>query len=215
MTDLVSEPVPVEVSQEDELTVRIKSMNEMLDTMTKNLKFLTSEFKIVQKEMNKLKTKKRTKKVVDPNAPKRENALEKPVVITNELCDFLGLAVGEKHSRQTVTKTINKYVKDHDLQNPENRRFILLESDEGLKLKKLLRDPDQPLTFFNIQRYLKPHYVKDDDTNTNTNPDTDTDTDKNIEDAAVVKTEPNVEPDVKVAKKKVVRRVVRPTQSES
>ena len=205
MTELVSEPVPVEVSQEDELTVRIKNMNEMLDTMTKNLKFLTSEFKIVQKEMNKLKTKKRTKKVVDPNAPKRENALEKPVVITNELCDFLGLAVGEKHSRQTVTKTINKYVKDHDLQNPENRRFILLESDEGLKLKKLLRDPDQPLTFFNIQRYLKPHYVKDEDDKT----------DKKIEDDAVVKSEPEVEPEVKVAKKKVVRRVVRPNQSES
>lgn len=205
MTELVSEPVPVEVSQEDELTVRIKNMNEMLDTMTKNLKFLTSEFKIVQKEMNKLKTKKRTKKVVDPNAPKRENALEKPVVITNELCEFLGLAVGEKHSRQTVTKTINKYVKDHDLQNPENRRFILLESDEGLKLKKLLRDPDQPLTFFNIQRYLKPHYVKDEDDKT----------DKKIEDDAVVKSEPEVEPEVKVAKKKVVRRVVRPNQSES
>jgi len=211
MTELVSEPVPVEVSQEDELTVRIKNMNEMLDTMTKNLKFLTSEFKIVQKEMNKLKTKKRTKKVVDPNAPKRENALEKPVVITNELCEFLGLAVGEKHSRQTVTKTINKYVKDHDLQNPENRRFILLESDEGLKLKKLLRDPDQPLTFFNIQRYLKPHYVKDEDDKT----DKTDKTDKKIEDDAVVKSEPEAEPEVKVAKKKVVRRVVRPNQSES
>ena len=25
-------------------------------------------------------------------------------------------------------------------------------------MKKLLREPDQPVTFFNIQRYLKPHY---------------------------------------------------------
>ena len=40
---------------------------------------------------------------------------------------------------------------------------LLGDSEAGLKLKYLLRDPDQPLTFFNIQRYLKVHYPKVDD----------------------------------------------------
>mgnify|MGYP001218333465 CR=1 FL=1 len=191
--------------EEDQLTMRMRVMNESVDTLTKTLKVLANELKLVQKEVSKMKPKKRVKKDVDPDAPRRENALEKPVVITEELCDFLGLNRGELYSRQTVTKTINKYVKDHDLQNPENRRFILLDSEAGLKLKALLRDPDQPLTFFNIQRYLKPHYPKSDSdvpTSTEVPPVKDT---KVVADAAVVEdTPPPVE-----AKKKVVKKVVR------
>ena len=106
-------------------------------------------------------------------------------------------------SRQNVTTTINKYVKDNNLQNPENRRYILLESDAGLKLKALLRDPDQPLTFFNIQRYLKPHYPAK--------------IEKETKNSIVVDTPPAVVADAAVVdeekkeaapKKKIVRRVV-------
>jgi hypothetical protein len=98
--------------------------------------------------------------VVNPDVPRKLGALEKPVPISEELCVFLELTKDELYSRQKITQLINKFVKDNDLQNPENRRYILLESEVGLKLKKLLRDPDQPLTFFNIQRYLKVHYIK-------------------------------------------------------
>jgi chromatin remodeling complex protein RSC6 len=72
---------------------------------------------------------------------------------------FLGFPPDTEHSRNEVTTTINKYVKDHELQDPQNKRYIRLEgSPSAEKLKALLRNPDQPLTFFNIQRYLKPHY---------------------------------------------------------
>lgn len=192
--------------EEDQLTMRMRVMNESVETLTKTLKVLATELKLVQKEVGKMKPKKRVKKEVDPDAPRRENALEKPVVITEELCDFLGLKRGELYSRQTVTKTINKYVKDHDLQNPENRRFILLDSEAGLKLKALLRDPDQPLTFFNIQRYLKPHYPKvDADTTPSVTP---VEATKVVADAAVVEDTPTP---VAEPKKKVVKKVVRKT----
>lgn len=189
----------------DQLTVKMQSIADTVELLTKTLKTLTSEFKFVQKEVTKLKSKGRRspKKPVDPDAPRKENSLEKPVVITDELCEFLGLTKGEKHSRQTVTKTINQYVKDHDLQNPENRRFILLESEHGLKLKALLRDPDQPLTFFNIQRYLKPHYVKDE-----TVPEKVAEkVAKTVTDKAVVEEASATE----APTKKVVKRVVRKT----
>ena len=195
--------------EEDQLTMRMRVISESGDTLTKTLKVLASELKIVQKEVVKMKPKKRVKKVVDPDAPRRENALEKPVVITEELCDFLGLTRGELYSRQTVTKTINKYVKDNELQNPDNRRFILLDSEAGLKLKALLRDPDQPLTFFNIQRYLRPHYPKVDsdvDTTSSSVSTTVKET-KVVPDSAVVEETPvpvSVEP-----KKKVVKKVIR------
>ena len=50
-----------------------------------------------------------------------------------------------------------KYIKEHNLQNPSDRRII--ECDD--KLKKLLVVPDgDVLTYFNIQRYMNRHFPK-------------------------------------------------------
>jgi hypothetical protein len=147
----------------DPMVRQLSTMAELLETLAKTSKSLTTEMKALTKDVNKLRASKmgkKVKRVVDPETPRKPGALEKPVPISDELADFLGLTKGELYSRQSVTQGINKYVKDNELQNPENRRYILLESEAGQKLKTLLRDPDQPLTFFNIQRYLKDHYPK-------------------------------------------------------
>tara|TARA_B100001175_G_scaffold45133_1_gene34362 strand:- start:224 stop:820 length:597 start_codon:yes stop_codon:yes gene_type:complete len=141
----------------DKFDLLIKDFNAFMDTA----KSLTARMKVLQKEVGKNTRSKRTRKSpdADPDAPKRPSALQKPVAISNELCKFLGFEPDTEHARQEVTATINAYIKNNNLQNPENRRFILLEgSDAATNLKTLLRDPDQPVTFFNIQRYLKPHY---------------------------------------------------------
>ena len=147
------EPVATTTEKFDLL---IKDFNTLMETS----KSLSARMKVLQKEVNKSSRSKRSRKAdVDPDAPKRPSALQKPVAISNELCKFLGFEPDTEHSRQEVTAAINAYVKTNNLQNPENRRYILLEgSDAATSLKTLLRDPDQPLTFFNIQRYLKPHY---------------------------------------------------------
>lgn len=150
------EPVATTTEKFDLL---IKDFNTLMDTH----KSLSARMKVLQKEVNKSSRSKRSRKSpvadADPDAPKRPSALQKPVAISNELCKFLGFEPDTEHSRQEVTATINAFIKDNNLQNPENRRFILLEgSDAAARLKTLLRDPDQPVTFFNIQRYLKPHY---------------------------------------------------------
>ena len=148
----------------DPMVRQLHSITELIETLSKTSKSLTAEMKILTKDVNKLRVSKmsgkKVKRVVDPDVPRKPGALEKPVPITDELADFLELTRGDLYSRQSITQRINKFVKDNDLQNPENRRYILLESDAGKKLKILLRDPDQPLTFFNIQRYLKDHYPK-------------------------------------------------------
>lgn len=147
----------------DPIVKQLNSMTELIDNLSKISKSLTLEMKVLAKDVNKLRVSKggkKQKKPVNPDEPRKLGALEKPVSVSDELCEFLNLNKGEMYSRQTITKEINNFVKTNDLQNPENRRYILLESEVGLRLKKLLRDPDQPLTFFNIQRYLKPHYPK-------------------------------------------------------
>jgi upstream activation factor subunit UAF30 len=145
------------LSRDDKLELVIKDLETLMDAS----KSLSARMKVFHREALK-STKKKSRKsdeVVDPDAPKVIASINKPVVISNELCEFLGFPKDTEHSRNEVTTTINKYVKEHDLQDPLNKRYIRLEgSPSAEKLKVLLRNPDQPLTFFNIQRYLKPHY---------------------------------------------------------
>jgi chromatin remodeling complex protein RSC6 len=148
----------------DPMVSQLNSITELIESLAKTSKALTLEMKALTKDVNKLRISKtgnkKQKRVINPDVPRKLGALEKPIPISDELSEFLALNKGEMYSRQQITQSINKFVKDNDLQNPENRRYILLESEAGLKLKSLLRDPDQPLTFFNIQRYLKVHYPK-------------------------------------------------------
>lgn len=152
----VEVPVPTTFEKFDLL---IKDFNSLMETT----KSLSARMKVLQKEVNKTSRSKRSRKSPtvdsDPDAPKRPSALQKPVAISNELCKFLGFEPDSEHSRQEVTGAINAFIKTNNLQDPTNRRYILLEgSDAATSLKTLLRSPDQPVTFFNIQRYLKPHY---------------------------------------------------------
>lgn len=190
----------------DPMVRQLSSMAELLETLQRTSKALTAEMKALTKDVNKMRLStgrtKKPKRVLDPDAPRKLGALEKPVPITDELREFLNLEKGTLYSRQSITQGINKFVKDNDLQNPENRRFILLESEAGLRLKHLLRDPDQPLTFFNIQRYLKVHYPpKENEASEESKPSENKDV---VPDAAVVEESASTEP-----KKKVVRKVVR------
>ena len=226
-TETVQTPVETEVEViVDPMVRQLNTMAELLDTLAKTSKSLTIEMKALTKDVNKLRVSKvggkKQKRVVNPDVPRKLGALEKPVPITEELAEFLGLTKGEMYSRQQITQGVNKFVKDNDLQNPENRRYILLESEAGLKLKALLRDPDQPLTFFNIQRYLKVHYPKVESTES-----TDTTKGKSVDindppsdakaDAAPVVADESVVADAAVVdeseapKKKVIRKVVKKT----
>lgn len=140
-------------------------VDEQSKTHTTFMKTVGGEIKALQKElsksMSKTKSKKKKKEPVEgEDVVKRKNVFDVPVPVSDEICDFLGVEKGQMYSRQFITNSITKYVKDNDLQNPENKRYILLDNSEaGTKLNELLK-PDQPLTFFNMQRYLKPHYPK-------------------------------------------------------
>jgi chromatin remodeling complex protein RSC6 len=161
MTDVDNaQPLQEPVSTSEKFEVLLKDLSAHVDVG----KSLTSRMKALQKEVSKAtKTSKRrsvkSESDTDSEGHKRPSALQKPVKISSELCNFLEFEPDKEYSRQDVTKAVNKYIKDNDIQCKDNRRFINLEDTEkGRKLKVLLREPDQPVTFFNIQRYLKPHY---------------------------------------------------------
>lgn len=95
-----------------------------------------------------------TKRVANTNS-----GFLKPVPISSEIAQFTGLDPSALHSRVDVTKYLCNYIKDHDLQNPDDRRQI--KADPALtKLLKYSTASDKPLTYYHMQSLLKPHFTK-------------------------------------------------------
>ena len=81
----------------------------------------------------------------------------KPTRISKELAAFLGKDWGTEMARTQVTREINAYIRAHNLQDPKNGRRILPDK----KLAKLLAvGKKDELTYFNLQRFMSPHFAK-------------------------------------------------------
>ena len=81
----------------------------------------------------------------------------KPTLISNELCSFLGQPEGTEMARTEVTKHLTSYIKEHKLQDANNKRNIIPDT----KLAQLLKTkPEDELTYFNLQKYMKIHFPK-------------------------------------------------------
>jgi chromatin remodeling complex protein RSC6 len=78
-------------------------------------------------------------------------------LISDELAVFLGKAAGTEMARTAVSKEINAYIRTNQLQDKTNGRIIVPDA----KLATLLKtQPSDELTYFNLQRFMKHHFVK-------------------------------------------------------
>ena len=105
----------------------------------------------------------RMTKLMEKCTKKRKSGLakvsgfEKPTAISDELAKFVGEPVGAFIARTAISKKIHEYVKANNLQDPKNRRII----HPDVKLKKLLKTgPNEELSYFNLQKFLKVHFKK-------------------------------------------------------
>jgi chromatin remodeling complex protein RSC6 len=111
------------------------------------------------KELEKLKNK-RNRTKTERAANSLPSGITKPVAISDELAKFLGVAPGTLVPRNEVTKGVSGFVKEHSLSDPENKqKFILDDRPHAKALKTLLGNPTEAVTYFNLQRYLKHHYL--------------------------------------------------------
>ncbi len=132
----------------------LNSLRELVSSMAAQVKKLE---KRVHREIKDARKRKRRAPVVEgaDAKPRQPSIFERPTKVTDELCVFLGKAKGTLMSRSEVTKGVNGYVKEHNLKNKHD-----IKPDAALK--KLLAIGDgEPLTYFNLQRYLNRHYVKE------------------------------------------------------
>jgi hypothetical protein len=92
-----------------------------------------------------------------PRFERGPSGFVKPTLISNELAEFLGKAIGAEMARTEVSKEIKSYIRAHGLHDGQNGRRI--NPDE--KLRKLLRlSEGDELTYYTLQKYLKPHFIK-------------------------------------------------------
>lgn len=163
-TATISAPVTTE-SETTTQEAATPASSEFSDFMTKlqqlgNLvNSLKSEFRTLEKKANKdLKTvAKANAKRKRKNVNRAPSGFVKPTLISAELASFLGKTAGTEMARTEVTREINAYIRDHQLQDKANGRIINADT----KLSSLLKIPaGEELTYFNLQRYMSPHFTK-------------------------------------------------------
>lgn len=108
----------------------------------------TRELKASQKQSIKRKRK---------SGNRAPSGFVKPTLISDELAKFLDKPTGSEMARTEVTRDINKYIRTNNLQDKENGRKI--NPDKKLAALLKLKATDE-LTYFNLQRFMSPHFAK-------------------------------------------------------
>lgn len=133
---------------------KLSQMMTIYTTLKQDFKTLSKQIERDMKAAQKASAKKRRS-----SGNRQPSGFIKPTLITDELASFLGKSSGTEMARTEVSKEINQYIRENKLQDSANGRIIRPDS----KLKKLLRvGADEELTYFNLQRYMKHHFVKKD-----------------------------------------------------
>jgi chromatin remodeling complex protein RSC6 len=163
-TESASEPVvagPTDVptdaeaplaEQSVEFLAKLQQLSLMISTLKTEYRALEKKWSREVKSAQKASSKRKRK--AGNRAP---SGFVKPTKISDELASFLGKDKGTEMARTEVTRDINKYIRTHNLQDKENGRKINPDTKLAALLK--LKKTDE-LTYFNLQRYMSPHFAK-------------------------------------------------------
>ena len=151
------------VVEDNDVSSMFQEFAAHLQTVHTSLASVKSEFKVLEKRyLRELRqARKDAAKRKRKTGNRAPSGFVKPTLISNELADFLGRDSGSIMARTEVTREINAYVRKHSLQDPANGRKI----NPDKKLATLLRvKKGDELTYFNLQRYMSPHFAKQNQT---------------------------------------------------
>lgn len=165
-------PVPAPVVEEE--AVNYASMNA---TLVVSLQRVINETKDAIKTVRTMKTMHEKELKENKNSKKKEKRTRTSQAgfavatkITPQLAAYIGVDSVDSLSRTEAVKKIHQRIVEKNLQDPQDRRIIRYENDK--ELKALLGLPegfknnskgekDTKLSYFNLQRYISHHFIKE------------------------------------------------------
>ena len=151
VVDSVDGEAPL-AEQSVEFLAKLQQLSVAISTLKSEYRALekkwSREVKSAQKQSSKRKRK------AGNRAP---SGFVKPTKISDELASFLGKDKGTEMARTDVTREINTYIRANKLQDATNGRKI--NPDKKLAALLKLKTTDE-LTYFNLQKYMSPHFAK-------------------------------------------------------
>jgi hypothetical protein len=168
----------------------IQNRQELISTLKNEVQDLKKLYKEHEVAL-KAHSQKKTKKPRDFSKLRRSTGFAESVLVSNELYDFListkavikdpsytpkneeeynnwpriVLEKGMLVARTDVTSHISKYIKEHNLQNPNEKREIIPDTvlakifSEPLEVSK--SDPSKKVyTYLKLQKYVNHHFPK-------------------------------------------------------
>ena len=166
---VASTPVPATVASTDahtegsaleasSLSTLFSDFGSKLQTLSSGLSTLRSDFRVLERHVaREMRAAQKISKRKRKSGNRAPSGFVKPTLISKELANFLGKPVGTEWARTEVTREINAYIRTHSLQDKENGRKI----NPDAKLRSLLQlKKDEELTYFNLQKYMSPHFAK-------------------------------------------------------
>jgi chromatin remodeling complex protein RSC6 len=144
---------------EQKVSARLSDYADKMNQLSSLISSLKTEFKALDKAVSKeLKAaEKASQKKRRSSGNRAPSGFVKPTLISDELAAFLGKEKGTLLARTAVSKEINNYIRANKLQDSSNGRKINADAKLG-KLLKLGKGDE--LTYFNLQKFMKHHFVK-------------------------------------------------------
>ena len=157
-TPVVAAAEPAAAGPTTTLDEDLKAVTGNLNTLRETVSAMLGQVKKLEKRVHRerkdARKRKRRAPPAEGAAPRPLSIFERPTKVTDELCKFLGKPNATLMSRSEVTKGVNNYVKEKNLKNKHD-----IKPDASLKALLAIGE-GEPLTYFNLQRYLNRHYVK-------------------------------------------------------
>lgn len=148
-----------DVAAESAISTEFTAILASIQTVVQQINGLKTALRTLEKKaVREIKVaNKASKKKQRSKGNRQPSGFVKPTQISNELAAFLGKASGTEMARTEVTKEINAYIRANKLQDPKNGRII--QADAKLQTLLNLKKGDE-LTYFNLQKYMSPHFAK-------------------------------------------------------
>jgi upstream activation factor subunit UAF30 len=136
----------------DTIMTQLSCVKTQIGSIQQNIKIFEKNIKKQMKNIKKEAIKSKNK------GNRKPSGFAKPTKVTKELCEFMNKEHGSEIARTEVTRALISYIKQNNLENKSNSRIIY--PDNKLKVLLGLEDNEEEVTYFNIQKYMNKHFVK-------------------------------------------------------